>query len=347
MSSNRHIVGVQHRLDASTRDFSSLPRKAAAHMPDRRATSTCLRSLVSVAALFGPALQCLADTPITPIAPGNVQGSLANCRSNNPTSGLYPSERIQAYQNYGSCVDNVKTGFQKWLNNQDALAALPADASASVREAIQPGASTSPPASSTDVATATNQINTATNNAKTGTQQSTNASNFLGFSWGLGAGYAFGEGPRRVTASVVNNIVRVSSDVTDGPRVFFETHYYPEKTTFTSGNFGWGPFVTVEAGASNTSNSNVISGFGLGLMGGWKTDSNSSGGFSLGVGYVWEGNIQTLGDGIVANQPLPKGETQVRYKNQSAGALMIVLSRQFGSTASSNSGSKSTSTTSN
>jgi hypothetical protein len=135
--------------------------------------------------------------------------------------------------------------------------------------------------------------------------------------------------------------VRVSSDVTDGPRVFLEAHYYPEMTRFTNkaGTVGWGPFATFETGAGGSSNSNGLTGFGLGIMGGFKVSNTSSSGFNVGVGYIWEGNIQTLGDGIVANQPLPSGETQIRYKDRSVGALTILFSYKFGSSIPSDSSS--------
>jgi hypothetical protein len=176
----------------------------------------------------------------------------------------------------------------------------------------------------------------AAQNALSNTQSE---SQFLGLNWGLGAGYAFGKGPRRVTASIVDNVVRVSSDVTNGPRVILEAHYYPEKITWNVGDFGWGPFAAVEAGAAGTTSSSGITGFGVGVMGGWKVASDSSSGFNLGVGYLWEGNVQTLGDGITANQPLPAGETQIRYKNQSVGAVILFFSWTFGSSIPSNASS--------
>jgi hypothetical protein len=184
-----------------------------------------------------------------------------------------------------------------------------------------------------DSATAlTSLIATKQKEATDATNAATTQSDFLGVSWGLGVGYAFGQGPRRVTAALVNNIVRISSDVTDGPRVFLEAHYYPEWWTSHTGNFGWGPFATVEAGTAGSTSSNGITGFGLGLMAGFKVPgTTSSSGFNVGVGYLWEGNVQTLGDGITANQALPSGETQIRYKNQSVGAVALLFSWKFGS----------------
>jgi hypothetical protein len=122
--------------------------------------------------------------------------------------------------------------------------------------------------------------------------------------------------------------------------VLLEAHYYPEKITWNTGDFGWGPFAAVETGSSGTSNSNGISGYGMGLIGGWKVgDNTKSSGFNIGVGYLWEGNVQTLGDGITANNPLPTGETQVRYKNQSVGAIIVFFSWTFGSSIPSSSAS--------
>jgi hypothetical protein len=184
------------------------------------------------------------------------------------------------------------------------------------------------------------QVDNKQKDATDATNTATSQSNFLGLNWGLGVGYAFGQGPRRVTASVVNNVVRVSSDVTDGPRVFLEAHYFPEWWTSHAGNFGWGPFATAEAGTTGSTSSNAITGFGLGLMAGFKVPgTTTSSGFNVGVGYLWEGSVQTLGDGIVANQPLPTGETQVRYKNQSVGAIAVLFSWKFGSSIPSTSGS--------
>jgi len=65
-------------------------------------------------------------------------------------------------------------------------------------------------------------------------------------------------------------------------------------------------------------------------MVGWKDPgADSNGSWNLGVGYEYAGSIKVLGDGITANQPLPSGETQVRFKNRSAGAVIVMISRRF------------------
>jgi len=150
---------------------------------------------------------------------------------------------------------------------------------------------------------------------------------FAGLKWGVGVGYSFGKGPRRIDdAEVVNNVVRVKTDSTNSPRLFLETHYLFEQK---QGQWGWGPFVSIETGSSSSSSPVA---FGGGLMIGFKdSDPKSSAGFLLAVGYEMQSGVKTLGDGIEANQPLPPGETQVRFKTVSAGAIVVMLSRKFAS----------------
>lgn len=145
---------------------------------------------------------------------------------------------------------------------------------------------------------------------------------FLGFNWAVGLGYSFGEGPQRVSdAGVVNGIVRIKEDTTDQAVALVEVHHLFE----LKNGFGWGPFASAQLGEGDSP-----LGFGLGLEFGWRDrDPKSSGGFLLGVGYSWTQGVKTLGDGIVANEPLPEGETEVRFKNQSAGALLVFVSRRF------------------
>jgi len=148
------------------------------------------------------------------------------------------------------------------------------------------------------------------------------AKSFMGSNWALGIGYSFGKGPKRITeAEVVNGVVRVTQDDTDQPLVLLEAHHL-----FPMGQrFGIGPFASLQTGSED-----AVLGFGAGVLFGWKdAEKDSSGGFLLGLGYGWTHNVKTLGDGIVADQPLPTGETEVRFKNQSAESLMFFVSRRF------------------
>ena len=150
--------------------------------------------------------------------------------------------------------------------------------------------------------------------------------NFAALGFGLGLGYSFGvDGDRVESAEVINGVVRVTSDNTDQARVLAEAHWF--FTPFHSDNIGVGPFASINTGGS----SDAISSFGLGLMVGFRDANNSSRkSWNLGVGYIADSNVQVLGDGIEANQPLPAGEESVRFKKESKGAIVIMFSRGFG-----------------
>jgi hypothetical protein len=64
-------------------------------------------------------------------------------------------------------------------------------------------------------------------------------------------------------------------------------------------------------------------------MFGLRRPGDGSGSFNLGVGVLYDMNVRTLGDGIVENQPLPAGETEIRYKERSQSGLMILSSYSF------------------
>ena len=53
------------------------------------------------------------------------------------------------------------------------------------------------------------------------------------------------------------------------------------------------------------------------------------GSFNLGVGVVVDPDTRVLGDGIVANQPLPAGETEIRYLEEMQTGLLILASFSF------------------
>jgi hypothetical protein len=130
-----------------------------------------------------------------------------------------------------------------------------------------------------------------------------------------------------------------------------EAHYF-----FFQGNFGptpmgvdplwvrpWGtgPFVAIEiGGASSSGNNNPVSAYALGWMVGFKEPPaiDASGkavpsrlSWNFGIGLRVDPRAQVLGDGIVANQPLPPGETgtDVRLKTSPRYGLMVVSSFGF------------------
>jgi len=62
--------------------------------------------------------------------------------------------------------------------------------------------------------------------------------------------------------------------------------------------------------------------------GGWNATYGSSS-WNFGIGLRVDPAAQVLGDGIVANQPLPAGETTIRFKNEVHYGVMLLSSFSF------------------
>ena len=169
---------------------------------------------------------------------------------------------------------------------------------------------------------------------------------FGGLSFGVGVGATFDvQGQQRVvSATAVNNIVRVSQTNNVTVSLVGESHYFfvPNIPFFgvPASTWGTGPFVAIDAGTNNTSN--VVTGFSLGWMIGFRQpkwqhtpsgytpiygDSTSS--WNFGVGFRVDPTAQVLGDGVVANRPLPPGETTVRLKTEARYGIMLLTSFTF------------------
>jgi hypothetical protein len=174
-----------------------------------------------------------------------------------------------------------------------------------------------------------------------------------GLGWGIGLGANFDVTGKRVTnATIVNNVVRVD-DATSNVNVGFvlEAHYFLRNFFFTGdgqqetkcgtilGDFNcmqvaWGPFVAVQVGGGTAlpKPTDIATAYALGLMVGLRhpnmtTSPTSS--WNFGVGVRVDPNTRVLGDGIVANQPLPNQETAIRYKNEPRFGLMLLSSFSF------------------
>jgi hypothetical protein len=177
---------------------------------------------------------------------------------------------------------------------------------------------------------------------------------FGGVTLGIGFGLSFDvQGQRRVlTVSAPNNIVRVddsSSNVIAS--IVAESHYFFVPQTdlhlgaaaVPANTWGHGPFVAIDTGTSAGNNS-LIYGFSIGWMIGFRQphytvptsnpsvklatyDNNS---WNIGLGFRVDPQSKVLGDGLVANMPLPPGDV-VRTKTAPRYGVMLLVSYGFGS----------------
>jgi hypothetical protein len=180
-----------------------------------------------------------------------------------------------------------------------------------------------------------------------------------GLGWGLGIATNFDIAGRRVGSVDVdaNNIVRVK-DTSSNVNISFvlEAHYFLRDLRFSFGNpsnckslktydpynyinctdFAWGPFVAIEVGGGTTApkTDGVITALAMGWMVGMRhpasNPDNKNSSWNLGVGLRVTPNSQVLGDGIIANQRLPAGETApVRLKTEPSYGVTLLSSFSF------------------
>lgn len=181
---------------------------------------------------------------------------------------------------------------------------------------------------------------------------------FGGIEFGVGLAFSHdvGETNRVGQAELVDGIVRVSASDNTKARLMLETHYFFTPTLRPEGggrfnrvaeflgmknypdefdkygnlvkrgvkNWGFGPFVAVQAGEGE-----LIQAVGAGIMVGLRRPGEGSDSFNMGLGLLIDLNVRTLGEGIEENEPLPEGETTIRFKEQSQAGLMIMSSYSF------------------
>ena len=171
-----------------------------------------------------------------------------------------------------------------------------------------------------------------------------------GLGWGIGIAADFDLGGTRVTsATVVNNIVRVTDSSSNVDVSFvLEAHYFLRDYQFgftgptctlaaalalNCSNVATGPFVALEIGGGSSATpaaGGPITGYALGWMVGLQhpTMASTSSSWNFGVGLRIDPKAQVLGDGLVANQPLPAGDS-IRYKTEPRTGIMLVSSFSF------------------
>lgn len=176
---------------------------------------------------------------------------------------------------------------------------------------------------------------------------------FGGLEFGIGIAFStdLGKRGRIGSAEVVNGVVRVMDSENTRARLLLESHYFFTPTNARGGyaerlgvrnypddidpltgqvrergvkNWGVGPFIALQAGEGE-----LIQAVGAGVMFGFRRPGDGSGSFNLGLGILHDMNVRTLGEGIIENEPLPVGETAVRYKERSQAGLMILSSYSF------------------
>jgi hypothetical protein len=167
---------------------------------------------------------------------------------------------------------------------------------------------------------------------------------FGGITLGIGLGLNFNVSKQqRVESAIVvppNNIVRVTETSDAIASIVLESHYFfVPKVPFwfgdvPAGDWGHGPFVAIQAG------SDQVVGFALGWMiglrerywqdkNGWHANYSATHSWNFGVGVRVDPKAQVLGDGIVANSPLPPGETTVRFNHVPRYGILLVSSYSF------------------
>ncbi|MFN3931383.1 MAG: hypothetical protein ACK4JY_06490 [Brevundimonas sp.] len=152
---------------------------------------------------------------------------------------------------------------------------------------------------------------------------------FAGLDLGVGLSVTFdlGDDERVEEAELINGIVRVTDENDSRARIMLESHFFftPDHSflNVAAGDWGIGPFVAVQPGTDE-----IIEAAALGVMIGFRRpDTGDS--FNVGLGLAIDPDTRMLGDGLVADQALPVGETAIRYKEESQLGVVLLTSFTF------------------
>lgn len=153
---------------------------------------------------------------------------------------------------------------------------------------------------------------------------------FAGLKLGVGLSLTidFGGIERVSEAEVVNGIVRVTDEDDARARVMLESHYFFAPTGRFLGvnerDWGTGPFVAVQPGTDE-----IIEAAAMGVMVGFRRPGTIDQSFNIGFGVSVDPNTRVLGSGLRAGEPLPAGETAIRYREESQYGWVILTSFSF------------------
>lgn len=154
---------------------------------------------------------------------------------------------------------------------------------------------------------------------------------FSNVDWGFGVGIGFVDdssgSPRVITASLdENQIVRVDERGNSSARLMLESHWFFDRTFRLFGsNVHHGPFIAISGGDNN-----FLDTFGAGYLFGFSKADQGTTSWNIGIGAVNDRDVQTLGDGIQPDMPLPGNETAIRFKKTDKWGAMLLFSLGFG-----------------
>lgn len=151
---------------------------------------------------------------------------------------------------------------------------------------------------------------------------------FMGLRLGIGVGfsYAFDDVVSQASVDAGGRIVAETRQ-RQLPRVILESHYYGlcRIASCNAGTFGIGPYVAIVAKSDK-----LISAFSAGVMFGWRDPlPERSQGLSVGIGAVLDDEVKSLASGFTVGQPLPAGETAVRYETKARWSGILFVTRTF------------------
>lgn len=178
----------------------------------------------------------------------------------------------------------------------------------------------------------------------------------LGGGFGLGVTVTLARRDRIETADVfgTDKVVRVTKDSKVIPRVLLETHYLFTTNPFsrtatvkTAGGksysydvaaaqldncrndeaqcptVGVGPFIGLQQSSDHSSFDALAVGVAFGFRPGTKA------GITIGIGAMFDSSVKQLGNGITEGQPLPAGETTVRFRETSQVSPVLSVALTF------------------
>ena len=143
------------------------------------------------------------------------------------------------------------------------------------------------------------------------------------FGAGIMANFDFTNGGGRVkSARVVGGIVRVEESSKAQVGFMLEAHKFISDPPAGTRRHVSGPFIGI------VMQEQAIDTAVLGYMWGFRQPKTTQT-LNLGIGLTVSPRAQILGDGIIADAPLPAGETEVRYKRTTKYGFAVITSFGF------------------